>query len=61
MTKEKAIQVSNILQEIEGLERAIDGLPMVAEFEDITKTVYDKLYEVLNDAKVDAEKRLEEM
>ena len=61
MTKEKAIQVSNILQEIEGLERAIDGLPMVAEFEDITKTVYDKLYEVLHDAKVDAEKRLEDM
>ena len=61
MTKELALKATNTLAEIEGLERAIDALPCVPEFEDLTKEVYDKMYEVLKLAKDDAEGRLEEL
>ncbi len=61
MTREKAIKVTNTLAEIEAIERAIDALPSVPEFEDLSKDIYDKLYNVLNDAKAVAEKQLEEM
>lgn len=61
MTREIAIKATNMLAEIEGIERAIDALPCVSEFEDLTKEVYDKMYEVLKIAKDDAEKKLEEL
>lgn len=59
MTREKAITVVNTLAELEAIERAIDALPHVPEFEDLEQPIYNKLYAVLKDAKVDAEKKLE--
>lgn len=61
MTREKAITVVNALAEPEAIERAIDALPSVPEFEDLSDTIYDKLYQVLDEAKTEAEKHLEEM
>lgn len=61
MTRELAIKATNLLAEIEGIERAKDALPVVGEFEDIEKSVYDKLYAVLKEAKMGAGKRLEEL
>lgn len=59
MTREHAIKVVNTLAELEAIERAIDALPHVPEFEDLEQPIYNKLYAVLKDAKVDAEKKLE--
>lgn len=59
MTREKAITVVNTLAELEAIERAIDALPHVPEFEDLEQPIYNKLYTVLKDAKVDVEKKLE--
>ena len=59
MTREEAIKATNTLAELEALERAIDALPYVSEFEDLEKSVYDKLYNVLEEAKTDVEKKLE--
>ncbi len=59
MTREKAITVVNTLAELEAIERAIDALPHVPEFEDLTQSVYNKLYTVLKDAKIEVEKKLE--
>jgi hypothetical protein len=59
MTRKKAITVVNTLAELEAIERAIDALPHVPEFEDLEQSIYNKLYTVLKDAKVDVEKKLE--
>jgi hypothetical protein len=59
MTRKKAITVVNTLAELEAIERAIDALPHVPEFEDLEQPIYNKLYTVLKDAKVDVEKKLE--
>jgi hypothetical protein len=61
MTREKAITVTNALADIEAIERAIDALPTVPEFEDLSIELYNKLYLVLADAKVAAEKQLEDL
>ena len=45
--------------ELEAIERAIDALPHAPEFEDLTQSVYNKLYTVLKDTKIDVEKKLE--
>ena len=59
MTRDEAIKATNTLAELEAIERAIDALPYVSEFEDLEKSVYDKLYDVLKEAKADIEKKLE--
>ena len=59
MTRAEAIKATNVLAELEAIERAIDALPYVSEFEDLEKPVYDKLYEVLKEAKAEVEKKLE--
>ena len=59
MTRDEAIKVTNTLAELEAIERAIDALPYVSEFEDLEKPVYDKLYDVLKEAKAEVEKKLE--
>ena len=59
MTRDEALKATNTLAELEAIERAIDALPYVSEFEDLEKSVYDKLYDVLKEAKADAEKKLE--
>ena len=59
MTRAEAIKATNTLAELEAIERAIDALPYVSEFEDLEKPVYDKLYNVLEEAKTDVEKKLE--
>lgn len=61
MTREKAITVVNALAELEAIERAIDALPFVPEFEDLTKDIYDRLYQVLEEAKKIVEKQLEDL
>jgi hypothetical protein len=59
MTRDEALKATNVLAELEAVERAIDALPHVPEFEDLTQPVYNKLYTVLKDAKIDVEKKLE--
>ncbi len=59
MTREEAIKATNVLAELEAIERAIDALPQVPEFEDLEQPIYNKLYTVLKEAKVDVEKKLE--
>ena len=59
MTREEALKATNTLAELEAIERAIDALPYVDEFEDLEPPVYDKLYIVLKEAKEDVEKKLE--
>lgn len=59
MTRDEAIKATNVLAELEAIERAIDALPNVPEFEDLEQPIYNKLYTVLKDAKVDVEKKLE--
>lgn len=59
MTRDEAIKTTNVLAELEAIERAIDALPYVPEFEDLEQPIYNKLYTVLKDAKVDVEKKLE--
>lgn len=61
MTREKAIIVVNTLAELEAIERAIDVLPVVPEFEELSKDTYDKLYQVLDEAKKIIEKQLEDL
>jgi cell fate (sporulation/competence/biofilm development) regulator YmcA (YheA/YmcA/DUF963 family) len=61
MTREYAIKVVNTLANLEAIERAIDALPFVPEFEDLTKDIYDKLYQVLDEAKKAAENQLEDL
>ena len=61
MTREKAIIVVNTLAELEAIERAIDALPSVPEFEELSKDTYDKLYQVLDEAKKIIEKQLEDL
>ena len=61
MTREEATKITNTLAEIEAIERAIDALPNVPEFEELEQPVYNELYFVLKKAKVVVEKRLEEM
>ena len=61
MTREKAIIVVNTLAELEAIERAIDALPFVSEFEDLSKNTYDKLYQVLDEAKKIVENQLEDL
>ena len=59
MTRDEAIKVTNTLAELEAIERAIDALPYVSEFEYLEKPIYDKLYNVLKEAKAEVEKKLE--
>ena len=59
MTRDEAIKATNTLAELEAIERAIDALPYVSEFEDLEKPVYDKLYNVLKEAKAEVETKLE--
>ncbi len=59
MTRDEALKATNVLAELEAIERAIDVLPHVPEFEDLTRPVYNKLYTVLKEAKADVEKKLE--
>ena len=61
MTREYAIEVVNTLANLEAIERAIDALPSVPEFEDLSKDIYDKLYQVLDEAKKTIEKQLEDL
>lgn len=61
MTREKAIIVVNTLAELEAIERAIDALPAVPEFKELSKDTYDKLYQVLDEAKKILEKQLEDL
>lgn len=59
MTRDEALKATNVLAELEAIERAIDALPHVPEFEDLEQPVYNKLYAVLKEAKIDVEKKLE--
>jgi cell fate (sporulation/competence/biofilm development) regulator YmcA (YheA/YmcA/DUF963 family) len=59
MTRDEALKATNVLAELEAIERAIDALPHISEFEDLEPPVYDKLYTVLKEAKADVEKKLE--
>ena len=61
MTMDEAIKATNVLAELEAIERAIDALPYVSQFEDLEQPVYNKLYEVLKEAKAEVEKKLEEL
>jgi len=61
MTRDEAIKATNVLAELEAIERAIDALPYVSQFEDLEQPVYNKLYEVLKEAKAEVEKKLEEL
>ena len=59
MTRAEAVKATNVLAELEAIERAIDTLPYISEFEDLELPVYDKLYNVLKEAKAEVEKKLE--
>ena len=61
MTRDEALKATNVLAELEAIERAIDALPYVSQFEDLEQPVYNKLYEVLIESKAEVEKKLEEL